>query len=388
MPYFTAAVLGLVPRKTDAVPTMAVSDRLVMSWNPSFIDILTVQQCAAVIVHEANHIIRQHGARCRAIGADPALWNLAGDAEINDDLKAAGLDLPGCGIFPHTLGQPDGRTAEEYYHSIPRDGGSNGSGKGDKPGEGECGSCAHGHGEEGEDGDAEGRSQQDAQRIIKTVADDIQRHAQQHGRGSVPAGLARWADEALKPPRVRWQDQLARITRRAVAYKAGAVDLRWSKPARKQAGVGHGVGRPMLPALVAPIPRVMVAIDTSGSMGEAELNAALTEVNAILKAVGGDVDFVSCDAAVNAQLRARTWRDVARNLKGGGGTDFRPVFEAAARARPRPEVLVFATDGCGPAPDAAPTGMSVVWLLLGSYRQTPAPWGTVIEVDDNARAAR
>jgi predicted metal-dependent peptidase len=91
---------------------------------------------------------------------------------------------------------------------------------------------------------------------------------------------------------------------------------------------------------------------------------------------------------VNARIKARTWREVVRHLKGGGGTDFVPVFEAAAHMRPRPEVLVFCTDGMGPAPAEPPYPLRVIWLLVGPYKQRPyayngpITYGEFIEVDD------
>ena len=58
--------------------------------------------------------------------------------------------------------------------------------------------------------------------------------------------------------------------------------------------------------------------------------------------------------------------------------------------RPRPQVVVFATDGQGPAPTHAPQGVSVIWLLLGDSRKPysgsgygPIDWGDFITVPDN-----
>ncbi len=71
-----------------------------------------------------------------------------------------------------------------------------------------------------------------------------------------------------------------------------------------------------------------------------------------------------------------------KHVRGGGGTNFIPVFEELKKLRRPPEVLVFATDGCGPAPQVQPPGMSVIWLGIGPYKQKPCEWGIYIEVDD------
>jgi len=46
---------------------------------------------------------------------DPRRWNTAGDCEINDDLQAEGLPLPGDPPLPAKYGLESGNTAETYY---------------------------------------------------------------------------------------------------------------------------------------------------------------------------------------------------------------------------------------------------------------------------------
>jgi predicted metal-dependent peptidase len=133
---------------------------------------------------------------------------------------------------------------------------------------------------------------------------------------------------------------------------------------------------------VRPVPRVIVAVDTSGSMTEKDLSTALRETRGVMKAVGASVEFCACDAQVHTLKKVDKWEELPSLLKGGGGTDFVPVFNAVDKLNPRPEVLVFVTDGCGPAPVTPPPGLKVIWLLVGNYRHKPVPWGEYIEVED------
>ena len=226
-----------------------------------------------------------------------------------------------------------------------------------------------------------GRSEAEVARIRKQVAEDIKQEATK-SRGTVPAGWARWADEQLSPPKVPWRQKLARQARAAVQFQKGMVDYTYSRPSRRQASHGYGIGKPILPTLHAPVPRVAVGVDTSGSMGQHELDQALRETNGVLMAVGAEVEFVACDAEVHVQKKVRNWKDVRANLKGGGGTDFRPVFEAFDKAKPRPDIVIFVTDGYGPAPVEAPANMKVIWLLVGGNEQAPATWGECIPMKD------
>lgn len=233
--------------------------------------------------------------------------------------------------------------------------------------------------------DAKGRSEVELNSLRRRVAEAI-KDAVEKSRGTVPAGLARWADEVLQPPRVDWRTKLAQVARTAVAFRPGAVDFRYHRPSRRQGAIGLGIGKPVLPAMIQPTPRVAVAVDTSGSMSKSDLQVAVEESAGILGALGADVDFIACDAAVGKVKRVRTPRELAESLVGGGGTDFAPVFAEVEKLRPRPEVLVYVTDGCGPAPAKPPVGLRTIWVLVGQYRQTPhfpgEPWGEMIELDD------
>lgn len=255
-----------------------------------------------------------------------------------------------------------------------------------KAGGGWCGGCA-GRPMPGEptEGDPHARSDAELQRLARQVAEAI-REAASRSRGTVPGGWARWADEALEPPRIPWQTKLARLTRCAVAYRTGAVDHRYDAPSRRQAGVGYGRGKPILPRLRHPVPNVTVIIDTSGSMGSAELGDAAREVSGVLKAVGAQVTLTVCDSDVHGLRKVRHIQDALGMLRGGGGTDMRPAFEAAMKERPRPEVIVCITDGLvgNCVPDRAPQGVQVLWVGVGPHRMRPAPWGEYVEVERDA----
>lgn len=406
-PYFSAMLYKLVFRPVPLGTlsehgTLGVTDKAVCMYEEPAILRWTERQLAAVIIHEINHLVRHHTKRCGT--RDHKMWNLAGDAEINDDLQAMRLPLPDVPFVPENVPAARGLTAEEYYALLdqqqPDDGGGKGKGKGkDDPGvgAGNCGGCS-GNGDEeaeGEANDTSGRSDVEMEAARDQVAQAVQQEAKR-GRGNVPAGLVRWADVQLAPPKIPWETRLARACRRLVSTRPGAVDYKFSRLSRRQAGVGYGPGKPILPGLVEPIPNVAVGLDTSGSMGQNEIMIGARETAGIMRTVGVGVTFIACDAAVHEIKRVSTPRELAACIKGGGGTDFRPLFKAAEELSPRPEVFVFITDGQGPAPSVPPQGMSVIWLLCGPARGRPyacshkdgwqsqgeVTWGTFIEMDD------
>jgi predicted metal-dependent peptidase len=401
----TAGFLALVPREQPGLGTMGVTKDGRLLYDPELRHVWSVKQGGTVLFHELWHVLRRHHDRCDRVHADPKVWNCAGDAEINDDLPPGGTwELPTKGIgggdfrpvLPERLfelvgekgGLPNGQMAETYWEALrdklkkkkgQKGEGKDGQGEG-KPGPGWCGSAA-GNPLPGEPApDAGSRSQRELECVRKEVAAAIQAEAAK-GRGSLPGGWTVWAESQLAPPKVSWQTKLSKIARSAVEWAAGAVDYRYSATSRRQGGVGYGPGRPILPALRAPKPRVLVVADTSGSMGQAELTTALSEIKGVLATTTCGVTFAAADAAVHEMREVKNWREIIPLLKGGGGTDFGPAFEAASKMRPRPSVIIFATDGDGTCPDSPPPGMRVIWLLTGKHAHEPCSWGEKIRLE-------
>lgn len=379
LPYLMQGVCAMVPREVPrgSLNTMAVSPNGVLRWDAADLDNMTVEQTAMSLLHEAFHLLNEHHPRRIAagiIGDDAALWNTAADLEINDNIAATGGDMFTM-ITPSHFKLPDGLTAEVYFAMLKKQQqqqqGQQGQKSGShKCGSGKCGGGAGGQPAPGEDGDkpgsgsgTEGRTVADMKAVAMATAAAIAEAAKT--RGNVPGGWQRWAEEMLTPAKVRWQDKLRARVRTAVNHAAGMVDKTYNKPNRRQGGLGYGAGAPVLAGWHAPTPRVMVALDTSGSMGSEDFQLAMSELEAILATVPGRrVEFVACDAQVHAAVSVRSWSEAKASLRGGGGTSFEPVMEYITAMRPekRPHVLIVATDGYGDDPQIPP-GTRVIWLV-------------------------
>jgi predicted metal-dependent peptidase len=363
-------------------------------------------QLGSVLVHHVGHLLRTHGERAQGAGVRPdetGDWIRAADAEINDDLVLAGLDLPGQPVLPRDLGAEDGLLAEQYFTGIRRPTGAGGiarakgkigaregneaggdgeagtqprsssSGRGETAGTWlDCGSGADGVPRPGQGQDGLPRWQ--AELLRRQVAQDVIAHGKQPG--TVPAGLLRWAEEVLNP-KVDWRAVLAAELRRAVAEVCGAVDYSYRRPSRRASVTAPVV----LPALRRPVPEVAVVCDTSGSMTEDLLAMALAEVEGLLRALGlaRQVRVLACDTAVAPAQRVSSARQV--QLVGGGGTEMGAGIAAAAGLRPRPAVAVVLTDGYTPWPHVPPKGMRVVVGLLGGQAPEAPSWARSVRVE-------
>lgn len=255
-----------------------------------------------------------------------------------------------------------------------------------------CGSCT-GHLAPGEplpENEPDGRSETEMDRIRQDTAREIQAFHETEaraGRSTVPAGLLRWAEEITAPPKIDWQTYLRNIVRHAVVFRPGAVDLTWNTVSRRQAGLGFGDGVPIVPALHEPVPRVGVIFDTSGSMGKAELEAGAVEVKGVLDELGCKIRMTAVDAVDHGVSEVESVEQVLGMLKGGGGTDMRPGFEAFAElpSDERPEVVIVLTDGMigDGHPEYEPEWCQVIWVLLGEYQTKPCDWGEQIFVQED-----
>jgi predicted metal-dependent peptidase len=285
-------------------------------------------------------------------------------------------------VLPHHLGANPGGLAEQYFRPgyAPDDGDGNDGAGGSEDGDRDCGSGADGQPRTGEDpsgGDGpprpEGLPGWQADLLRRQVAAEILRHGRE--AGSVPAGLARWAQQTLAPV-VNWRTLLAAELRRAVADRAGAADYSYRRPSRRAAAVGNVV----LPALRHPVPDVAVVCDTSGSMTDELLAMTLAEVEGLLRSLGviRQLRVLACDAAAGPAQRVTSARQV--ELTGGGGTDMGAGIAAAVALRPRPAITVVLTDGYTPWPARPPKGTRVLIALLGDRAPEAPFWARAVRV--------
>ncbi|SDU64797.1 vWA domain-containing protein [Desulfobacula phenolica] len=124
-------------------------------------------------------------------------------------------------------------------------------------------------------------------------------------------------------------------------------------------------------------PGIMVAIDTSGSMSMDVMDQILAEVN-ILACLAHRVVFVECDCDVTRVHPCFKAGDL-ETIAGRGGTDLRPPFELLDQYRV--DLVVYFTDGEGPAPESIPSP-PVIWCLTDYSSKSPAPWGQAIRLFD------
>lgn len=418
MPYLAAALLKLRPVAAPGLGTLAVDAHWRLYIDFSAVSQWGVEQAASGLLHEVSHVLRSHAARADAHGV-PAdqqhrlIYNASADASINDDLAEVDtVTLIDGAVDSETLGQPRGLTAEDRYDQLAArladqpqgssaqaggtddvdvDGAGNaiadgeqhrggdaqqaGDVDGDQQAGAHPGGCGSGAGGPAapcevaaDDADHPGMTDTEADLTRRHVADAVREWESSHSRGTVPAGLSRWADEVLQPPQLDWRSLLRVAVRRGAAVAAGRIDYSHRRLSRRR------TGRVVLPGMVKPKPKVATILDTSGSMGGDDLAAAVAEVDGIARRAGirgDDHQLLAVDAA--APDKPQSVRDARQlELTGGGGTDMRVGITAALDLQPVPDVIVCLSDGYTPWPDEPlPGGVPLICAIVRPSADLP-----------------
>lgn len=391
-PFLGSLVMHLPLKAAPEWCKTTATDAKAFYFNPGFIDNLNLAQTQFVLAHEAMHCAMGHDHRRN--GRIKRRWDVACEHAVNLVLIEDGMKPPLHGILADqnylTL------SAEEIYPMIPDDtpeesfdehlfDSDNDTGSSpdenqrqDNPEAGESG----GQGREGQSEAEEregsgGQASQKPDPLSQAEREELSEQwknrlaaAAQAARqaGKLSQSMMRWVDDLLAPS-LPWRALLARFF--AVNQRD---DYSWRRPSRRE-------GDALLPRLSSEGLDVVAAIDTSGSISDEELRAFVGELDALKGQVRAKVTLLACDnhVAENAPWEFEPWdtMQLPPGLEGGGGTDFRPVFDWVETENRSPNLLVYFTDAEGDFPKQPP-GYPVIWLVKG---KGAVPWGERVQLN-------
>jgi len=448
--------------------TITRDGRYLMLWDPDFFESISVQTRIIIVVHEAAHLALSHLERGIAFRsrhpAKPSilrqlhqLLNIAQDFAVNDIairpmLNTKEFEHAADGIlFPENAPYnfPTGLSADEYlalllqkcekdnYDPAKQETDENGM-----PLDIDIGIALPQNG----DGNGEGQSSQgkspvnvapdwlkeirrpllhaplDWQKIMDTMTDSeierlrnnaktevkniVRKAAEQtlKGRGTIPESLQAYIDALLAEPTVPWKEILHNLLRSSVSSKL-AESTAW--PHVGLLAVSDDQGLEPYPGMQKDFEFfVSVAIDTSGSVSDADFIDFMTEIKGLLKAhtsVSARIMFY--DAAIQREFTLDHDDEVEYHCTryGYGGTNFCPPFrrllgidtdndweksaEKITGQVPRSDLFVHLTDGYapvhasegGPMPELTPP-CPCIWVLTESGKEDPHMYGTVVHI--------
>lgn len=337
-------------------------------WN----SLRTEDQKLGVIKHQLLHLVFKHPFRRHAFG-NKTNFDIAADLVVNQYLSASQLTADAITIAQY--GFPVNLPLEAYYRLLQEHVGWLSTGAEHGPLQQQNGTMAPGGGhgtsqdaenaaatnDRGKNGplsehalwDIDAASGSSIRELTSQQVDElITASCKRLGApdmGKLPAHVRDHLQQILErfKPIVSWKRVLKLFAASArKTYLEGTV-----KRASKRFGTVPGIR-------IRCKQRILVAIDTSGSINLEDLESFFGEVYHIWKQ-GAEVMVIECDAAIQA-----TWVYKGKSptaVTGGGGTDLTPPI-VFANGKYRPDALIYFTDGRAQAP-AVKSRAPVLWLV-------------------------
>lgn len=348
---------------TEDIPTACTNGRDVI-YNPEFIKSLDDKELNFVVLHEALHKVYQHMHLWKKLWKDnPMLANMAADYVVNYAIHEADVNgeitkIPSSALFDKKYA---GMTTKQVFELLKKD---------SQYVKEQSGHDTH---------DWEG-AEQLSDEEVKETAKQIDQALRQGEiiRGKMQGNKNRSINELLEP-KVNWREQLREFVNATCRNKDKTT---WKRPHKRF--LGQDIYMPSM--IGESIGKVVVGIDTSGSIGDKELSEFLTEVVAICDDVApSSIELLYWDTEVagHETYNQGDYKALVQSTKpaGGGGTHVGCVNQYIKDKRIEPEAVIILTDGYveddwGGSWGCTPT----LWAVTS--RNNTSPHGKTIHIQD------
>lgn len=355
---------------TDTLPTAATNGRDVM-YNPEFIKTLNDKRLTFVVLHEALHKVYQHLTLWHKLWKEnPMLANMAADYVVNNFIVEADptneiTEMPEMCLYDKRFANMTTKQVFEILKQTPppppKGGGKSGDGNGDEDSEDNQG----GH----DIHDWEGAEQLTADEV-KEVQKQIDQALRQGEiiRGKMAGNQNRSIQELLEP-KVDWREQLREFVTATCKNKDKTS---WKRPSRRF--IGQDIYMPSM--IGEAIGKLVIGIDTSGSIGSEELNEFLSEVVGVCKDVTPEtleLIYWDYDVAAHETYHIGDYDSLAKTTKpaGGGGTRVGSLNEYLKDKRITPEAIIILTDGYVESDWGGNWEAPTLWAITSKHITSP-----------------
>ena len=354
----------------EHVPT-AYTDGVNKKYGRKFLESIDSEpKVRGLILHENLHVALKQVVFGRAMFLEnPKMANLAADFVVNDiitciDGVVAGTseriaELPDGGVYDAMFHDWSMREVYNYLKKNAKSGSGSGKGKG-QGGQGNVPPSGGNQSNDGDDGDGDtvtvnGKtydiSQLDEHDFMgeltaeqaKEVIDGIDKALREGGMlaGRMGAKIPRAISELLEP-KIDWREALREFVS---STTKGNDEFTWRRMNKR-----HMANDIYLPSVEnESIGEIVVAIDTSGSIGSAEITEFATELVSICDLCQPEaVRVLWWDTEVHGeQVFKDNYSDIAKLLKplGGGGTHVSCVSDYIVKNKVKAECVLVFTDG-------------------------------------------
>lgn len=311
---------------TDRIPTACTNGRDVM-YNEDFIDTLSEKELNFVVLHEALHKVFQHMSLWRKLWKEDAmLANMAADYVVNWTIheadKANNLtEIPSTALFDKKYA---GMTTKQVFDLLKQQSKGGGGGGHDV------------HDWEG----AEEMTDAEVEQVKKQIDQALRQG--EILRGKMQGNQNRTINGLLEP-KIDWREELREFLNSTCKNKDKST---WKRPSRRF--VNQDIYMPSL--IGEAVGRIVVGIDTSGSIDDHALTEFLTEIKCICDDVSPEaIDLLYWDTHVagHETYNQGDYDALITTTKpaGGGGTHVGCVNQYIRDKRLEPEAVIVLTDG-------------------------------------------
>jgi len=367
-----------------------------MFFNREFIDTLNDDELLGVILHETLHLALYHNVR--NVDKNMKLWNIACDLEVNSIIDSMKFKLPEGGLMPQRDFKLESRlSAENYYDAIYKEiENQKKSGKG-----GQGGFSIEGMGtldDHSQWSKTESESEMVKQMVDTVVKPAIQKNENDINRSSIKDNItealrevsgkknrsARYGDQpgnyiskinVTGNGKVKWNYILNRLIRKTLSSN---YIPSFKRTSRRYGELVKGKIKNH------KIDSIVVAVDTSGSINRELHERFMEEIILIRRMFKIEIRYIQCDTEITQDIKLKRYTNVEDiAIKGGGGTDFRPVFDYIKQKNYKPNAILYFTDGQGNYPEKS--NIDTLWIIDSeeslSYGYNP-PFGYKLFLDE------
>ena len=389
--FFGLLLMHMIYSIDEEVET-ACTDGVRITFGTDFLEHLSDSELDFVMMHEIMHVVLQHCLR----GDDKKEeeFNIACDIVVNsnilleNNMNASSITLGSYGESMHTA--PDGKegyeyTTEQVYDMLPKNTNKqpkNVSGGGSALGRAKKEQANQGSNQAGrwDDHSHWGMYEEDATlrdvwvKRFEDAAEAIAIRDSSDTRGLLPLFAQRILEE-LKKPQTDWRTILNDFIQEEV------VDYSFEPPDRRFDDSPFFL--PDFNGKDDKVEDILFMIDTSGSMSDAMITAAYSEIKGAIDQFDGKLKgwLGFFDAAI-IEPKPFANEEEFRLIRpaGGGGTDFQIIFEYVQQHMEKPPAsIIILTDGYAPFPqEKLAMGIPVLWLL--NNEKVDPPWGKVARI--------
>lgn len=210
------------------------------------------------------------------------------------------------------------------------------------------------------------------EQYVRTFVNEVYDTMNEETRGLMSASFKEAIAAINKPPKINWKSVLKKYIG-TISANNTKTKTRLNRRQPERFDLSGTKNNKIL--------KIVVAIDTSGSMSNDDISNVLNEILNIIGKRKFTITIIECDLEINRIYTIKSRKDIKYSVLGRGGTCFTPVIEHVNSDRYyRDALLIYFTDGFGENSIPKPKTYRNLWVIINDVKNLSVknPYGAVI----------